>query len=61
VVVLVPFEHYQEAAVKAIMALLEDGRLLTMAERVRRRFETTLNWDVIARKIVNELAVALEQ
>jgi hypothetical protein len=32
-----------------------------MAERVRRRFETTLNWDVIARKIVNELAVALEQ
>jgi glycosyltransferase involved in cell wall biosynthesis len=60
-VVLVPFEHYQEAAVKAIMALLEDGRLLTMAERVRRRFETTLNWDVIARKIVNELAVALEQ
>lgn len=58
-VVLVPFSDYQEAAPKLVVDLLENGRLPLMAEKVRRRFETTLNWDVIAEKIVEKLNMAL--
>jgi hypothetical protein len=41
------------------MTLLENGRLPEMAEKVRQRFETALNWDVIAKNMVADLAVAL--
>ncbi len=58
-VVLLPFANYREEAPAAIMELLENGRLPMMAEKVRRRFETTLNWDVIAQKIVAKLAMTL--
>jgi glycosyltransferase involved in cell wall biosynthesis len=60
-VVLLPFNCYREEAPAAIMNILEDGRLPEMAEKARRRFETTLNWDVIAQKVVTELAVALKK
>ncbi|MFZ0547403.1 MAG: glycosyltransferase family 4 protein [Candidatus Promineifilaceae bacterium] len=59
-VVLLPFARYQEEAPAAIMNLLENGRLTKMAHDVRQRFETTLNWDVIASKIVAELTDALD-
>lgn len=58
-VVLVPFARYEEEAPAAIMNLMENGRLTQMAERARHRFESVLNWDVIAKKIVSELDVAL--
>ncbi len=59
-VLLLPFERYRDDAPAAIMTLLENGRLTKMAQRVRRRFETTLNWDAIAKKIVTELAMTLK-
>jgi glycosyltransferase involved in cell wall biosynthesis len=58
-VVLLPFDRYREEAPVAIMDLLENGRLPKMAEKVRQRFETALNWDVIAKNMVADLAVAL--
>jgi glycosyltransferase involved in cell wall biosynthesis len=58
-VVLLPFDRYREEAPVAIMDLLENGRLPEMAEKVRQRFETALNWDVIAKNMVADLAVAL--
>jgi glycosyltransferase involved in cell wall biosynthesis len=58
-VVLLPFDRYREEAPLAIMTLLENGRLPEMAEKVRQRFETALNWDVIAKNMVADLAVAL--
>lgn len=60
-VVLLPFSRYQKEAPAVIASLLENGRLPKMAERARRRFETTLNWDVSAQKIVTELAAALKK
>jgi glycosyltransferase involved in cell wall biosynthesis len=58
-VVLVPFADYREVVPKLIADLLENGRLSMMAESVRRRFETTLNWDVIAETIVAKLKMTL--
>jgi glycosyltransferase involved in cell wall biosynthesis len=58
-VVLLPFGQYREKAPAAIMALLENGRLPEMAAKVRRRFETSLNWDVIANKMTADLAAAI--
>jgi glycosyltransferase involved in cell wall biosynthesis len=60
-IVLLPFSSFQEEAPGVILNLLENGRLAKMAELARRRFETTLNWDVIAGKIVGELAPALDR
>lgn len=59
-VCLIPFDRYREDAPVAIMNIVENGRLPEMSAQVRQRFETTLNWDVIARNIVSELALALE-
>jgi glycosyltransferase involved in cell wall biosynthesis len=59
-VVLLPFARYREEAPAVIKNLLESGRLAVMAQKTRQRFETVLNWDVIAEKMVAELAVALK-
>lgn len=58
-VVLLPIAGYREEAPAAIINLLENGRLEKMAATVRHRFETALNWDVIAGKIVTKLAASL--
>jgi glycosyltransferase involved in cell wall biosynthesis len=57
--VLLPFGRYREEAPAAIMDLVENGRLPVMADKVRRRFETALNWDVISKRIVSDLSAAL--
>jgi glycosyltransferase involved in cell wall biosynthesis len=60
-VLLIPFNRYREEAPAAIMALLENGRLSQMSQKARHRFETALNWDTIAQKIVSDLAAALKK
>jgi glycosyltransferase involved in cell wall biosynthesis len=47
-------------APRVILKLLESGSLSEMAKRVRRRYETHLNWDAIAEKILGELEDALD-
>ena len=42
-------------AIPAILELVRNGRLNEMGRRARRRFETHLNWDTIAARIVKEL------
>ncbi len=57
-IVLLDPARFREEAIAAILKLLKDGRLESMRHRVRRRFETHLNWDTIAAKIVKELEQA---
>lgn len=47
--------RFAAEAVPAILEMVRNGRLKEMGRRARHRFETYLNWDTIAARIVEEL------
>lgn len=57
-IVLAPLAEFKERVPDVIVGMLENGRLSRMAGKVRGRFETTLNWDVIAEQMVAKLKMA---
>ncbi len=54
-IVLLDPSRFREEAVATIPGLLREGHLDSLGRRARRRFETHLNLDMIASRIVTEL------
>ncbi len=58
-VLLLKLECFRAEAPAAILDMLRGNRFHDLSEKARRRFETHLNWDVIATRIIRELETCL--
>jgi len=54
--ILLSPEEFEQKAPETISTLIKSGELGEMRQKARHRFETHLNWDTIAKKILQDLS-----